>query len=139
MNESPFGRHRYFTFCGARKEWNLYFPEIYVKVSELPPFPYMAVADESGGRIVSVPGEIRIWLSSPGCDHLYDADAISVIKECYLTLSDSIDIITRWVMTGVKMRWQGDEWTINYDECKIDTTVGEHCYGPRGQTDFKTT
>ena len=111
---------------------DIVFPESFVKLDARPRCPYMAVGDENGGRIVTVPGDVRftqhdITLSELDkfCQMSGDCSA------AHIRLYDSCGpLIEEWKLVNAQLKcltaeeyapYTCDaEWEIKYEEAKYD-------------------
>lgn len=129
MSDVIFKRKFRFTFEGFDENQNSVAPEKFVRLYSRPVFPYTAIATETGGEIVSLPGQINIYQS-----HLLDEgfaekevvefnEKIEDIKSAFLKLYDGCgELIEQWHFLETEMSlyfadYDETEWTIKYEKC----------------------
>jgi hypothetical protein len=129
-------------FKGSSKEEN--FPERHVRVNELPICPVMAVADEDGGHLEPVPGQIEItFLDSDAAEEQKIRDMADKITYATLTrVNGEGDVFEVWDFQDVSITSQScdeDEivWFMDYKNSELVTLRGNQTApSPEGEKEI---
>src|SRR6266436_8076130 len=113
-------------FEGKNKNGEIVFPSSFVIVSRRPAFPYMAVADENGGKLVKLPSEIRITIYEIDESIKYNCD--HVVRGHLKLLNGFGDIIEEWIFDEVVMKLNPNsyiddyvqvDWLVSYGKSEV--------------------
>jgi len=140
MNHMDIPKRKFrWTFEGKNKAGEVVLPQCFVKPSDRPPpCPNMAVADENGGSIVPVPGEINITYFFTMYESAGEArkeyqkynGRFSEVTSGHLQLLDGCGaLVEEWFFEDVSMILGGSselysedhivpEWNVTYQKAK---------------------
>jgi hypothetical protein len=89
-------------FKGKYKEETI-FPETVVRLENRPAFPQMAIADENGGRLVDLPGEVQFYQFVKNDN--FDANAMDKVDTGYLAFVHvNGTILEKWIFNQATMK-----------------------------------
>lgn len=86
-------------FEGKNADGKIIIPEIIIRPEERPAFPYMAVGDENGGKIVPISGTMQFCVFEE-----FNQDVVSFVTSAEIRLyGGNNELMEYWKFNDVKM------------------------------------